>query len=62
MSDEPKKPPSPFSLNPGRIVLLILGVLLLLYFASALFGGLGNYQQLKEASQAAKAEKVDIQP
>jgi cytochrome c-type biogenesis protein CcmH/NrfG len=62
MSEEPTKPQNPWSLNPGRVVLLALGVLLLLYFASAVFGGLGNYQQLKEASQAAKAQKVDIQP
>ena len=56
MTDDPNKPQSPWKLNSGRIVLLILGALLLLYLASALLGGLGNYQQLKEAAQDAKAQ------
>lgn len=48
MSDE--KPLSPWKLNPGRIVLLILGVLLVLYTISALMGGLTNYQVLKQGA------------
>jgi len=62
MSDDPNKPRSPWTLNSGRIVLLVLGALLLTYVVSALFGGLGNYQQLKEASQAAKAGQADAKP
>lgn len=52
---DPQKPNSPWRLNSGRVVLLILGALLLTYTVSALLGGLGNYQQLKDASQDAKA-------
>lgn len=48
MSEE--KPPSPWKLTPGRIVILILGILLILYTASALMGGLTNYQQLREGA------------
>jgi hypothetical protein len=43
-------PLSPWKLTPGRIVILILGVLIVAYTASALMGGLTNYQMLKEAS------------
>ncbi len=43
-------PLSPWKLTPGRIVILILGVLLVLYTVSAMMGGLSNYQQLREAS------------
>ena len=56
MTDDPNQPQSPWKLNSGRIVLLILGALILTYFASALLGGLGNYQQLKKAAQDAKAQ------
>lgn len=56
MSDDPKKPDSPFRLNRQRVVLLLLGALLLTYIVSAMLGGLGNYQQLKEAAQAPAAE------
>ena len=55
MTDDPNKPQSPWKLNSSRVVLLILGVLILIYVASALLGGLGNYQQLKEAAQGAKS-------
>ncbi len=53
------KPISPWKLTPGRIVILILGVLLVLYTASALMGGLTNYQVLKEASSPAE---TPVQP
>lgn len=53
MTDE--KPLSPWKLTPGRIVLLILGVLLIVYTASALLGGLSNYQMLREASSPAES-------
>ena len=53
MADE--KPISPWKLTPGRIVLLIMGALIVLYEASAVFGGLSNYQQLKEGATTAPA-------
>lgn len=53
MSDE--KPISPWKLTPGRIVILILGALLIAYTASALMGGLGNYQTLKESASTPPA-------
>ena len=62
MTDDPKKPISPWKLTQGRIVLLVLGALILVYFASALLGGLGNYQQLKEAAQAPAAESTGTTP
>ena len=51
MAEDPK--PSPFALNPGRIVLLALGVLLVLIAISTSLGGINAYQQLREASAAA---------
>jgi hypothetical protein len=50
MSEDPKKPDSPFRLNRSRILLLLLGALLLTYIISAMLGGLGNYQMLKESA------------
>ena len=51
--DEPKL--SPFALTKPRIVLLVLGAVLVLIAISTAMGGLGSYQQLKEASAAASA-------
>ena len=48
MSEE--KPISPWKLTPGRVVLLIMGALLIAYTASALMGGLTNYQTLRDAA------------
>lgn len=48
MSDE--KPISPWKLTPGRILILVMGVLLVVYTASALMGGLSNYQALRDAA------------
>lgn len=63
MSTEPPKPPeSPFKLNSGRIILLVLGAVLLLYIASALLGGLTNYQQLKEGALEQKAPPATTTP
>lgn len=57
MSTEPPKPPdSPWRLTPSRIVLLILGIVLLAYIASAFLGGLTNYQQLKEGAQEQRVQ------
>ncbi|MHA6690863.1 hypothetical protein [Devosia sp. A449] len=50
--DEPKL--SPFALTRSRIVLLILGAALVLIAISTAMGGLSSYQELKEASTAAK--------
>ena len=44
---------SPFALNKGRIVLLILGVLLIIIAISTSLGGINAYQQLREANTAA---------
>ncbi|MGV8831268.1 MAG: hypothetical protein ACOH2N_04765 [Devosia sp.] len=46
---------SPFALTKARIVLLVLGAVLVLIGISTAMGGLGSYQQLKEASNAAQA-------
>jgi hypothetical protein len=51
MSDDPK---GPFGLNRTRIFLLCMGVLVLLITVSMMMGGLGDYNALKEASNAAK--------
>lgn len=59
MSEEPKKPDSPFRLNRTRIMLLVLGAILLVYIVSAMMGGLDNYQQLKDA---AKSDTVTTAP
>lgn len=45
-----QKPISPWTLTPGRILILIMGVLLIVYTASALMGGLSNYQALRDAA------------
>ena len=49
--DDPK--PSPFALNRGRIVLLILGALLVVIAISTSLGGINAYQQLREANAEA---------
>ena len=51
------KPLSPWKLTPGRIVILLFGVLIVVYVASALMGGLGNYQALREAASTPAATK-----
>ncbi len=56
--DDPNKPQSPWQLTRSRLVLLILGALLLVYILSALLGGPGNFQRLKEASDATKEQSA----
>ena len=56
MSNEPK---SLFGLNRTRIFLLAMGALLLLITVSMMMGGLGSYQQLREASQAAQPVEAE---
>ena len=56
------KPESPFKLNSTRIIILALGALVLLISISMFSGGLGTYNALKEAANAAKtpsAEQVE---
>ena len=52
MSDEPKT--GPFGLNPIRIMILLMGVLVLLISVGMFLGGPNAYQALKDASNAAK--------
>ncbi len=47
------KPPGPFTLTPPRILLLVLGAIAVTYIVGALMGGVGNYQQLRDARDAA---------
>ena len=49
----PETPPSPFTLNRTRIMILILGALALTFIIGAISGGVGNYQQLRDARDAA---------
>lgn len=56
------KPESPFKLNRTRIFILAMGALVLLISISMFSGGLGTYNALKEAANAAKtptAEQVE---
>jgi hypothetical protein len=58
MTDDPNKSQSPWQLNSGRVVLLVMGVLLLAIVASTLLGGLNNYQQLRDAAKDAQAQQA----
>lgn len=58
---EPQKP-SLFKLNGARITILILGALVLLYAVSTILGGPANYQALREAATAAKADAPAAAP
>lgn len=56
-----KQNDSPFKLNRTRLFLLAMGALVLLITVSMMAGGLGSYQALREAANAAKeptAEQV----
>lgn len=46
--------PGPLGLNRTRLFLLAMGVLVLLITVSMMMGGLGSYNALKEAANAAK--------
>lgn len=59
MTDAPKT--GPFGLNPIRIMILLMGVLVLLISIGMFMGGPTAYQALKDANNAAKnptAEQV----
>jgi hypothetical protein len=47
------KPPGPFTLTRPRIVLLVLGAIAVTYIVGALMGGVANYQELRNARDAA---------
>ena len=47
------KPPGPFTLTPPRILLLVLGALALTLIIGAITGGVTNYQDLRDARDAA---------
>lgn len=49
--EEPKL--SPFALNRGRILILVLGALIVLIAISTWFGGINAYQSLREANAEA---------
>jgi hypothetical protein len=49
--DDPKQ--SPFALNRGRVLILILGAVVVLIAISTWFGGLDAYQALREANAEA---------
>lgn len=53
MTAEP--PISPWKLTPQRILLLVLGVLAILFIAGGIFGGVGNYEVLKESVPSSSA-------
>ncbi|CAN7323726.1 hypothetical protein [Devosia sp. LjRoot3] len=45
---------SPFKLNRTRIFILAMGAVVVLIAISMMMGGLGQYQALREAANAAK--------
>lgn len=56
--------PSPFKLNKGRVLILALGALILVFAVSMWMGGINSYQSLREANAAATqptAEQVEQQ-
>lgn len=50
---EDKPTESPFKLNRGRMLLLVMGVVLVLIAVSTWMGGINAYQQLKQANAEA---------
>jgi hypothetical protein len=49
--EDPKQ--SPFALNRGRVLILILGAIVVLIAISTWFGGIDAYQALREANAEA---------
>ena len=49
--DDPK--PSPFALNRGRVLILVLGLVAAVIAISTSMGGINAYQQLREANAEA---------
>jgi len=50
---------SPFKLNRTRLFLLAMGAVLVLITISMMMGGLGSYQALKDAANAAKQPSAE---
>lgn len=50
------KPVGPFTLTPPRILLLVLGAIALTFIIGGIMGGVANYQELREARDAASSE------
>ena len=56
--DQPKQ--SPFALNRGRILILVLGAIIVVIAISTSLGGINAYQSLREANaEATTAAPVD---
>ena len=58
MSDD-KKPIDPFTLTPPRILLLVLGALALTFIIGGIMGGVANYDELKQARDAALSASAE---
>jgi hypothetical protein len=58
------QPPSPFTLNRTRIIILVLGALAVTFIIGAITGGVGNYQTLREAASSARedASSSSVEP
>ena len=50
---------NPFKLNRTRIFILAMGAVVVLIAISMMMGGLGQYQALREAANAAKEPTVE---
>ncbi|SFD11922.1 hypothetical protein [Devosia psychrophila] len=49
--EEPKQ--SPFAMNPARVLILVLGVMIIIIAISTSMGGINAYQALREANAEA---------
>jgi hypothetical protein len=54
--DEPKQ--SPFALNRGRVLILVLGALIVVIAISTSLGGINAYQALREANAEAVSSQA----
>ena len=54
-----EKPQSPFALNRTRIFILAMGALVVLIAISMAMGGLGSYQELRDAANEARMAPVE---
>ena len=57
MTDQ--KPIGPFTLTPPRILLLVLGALALTFIIGGIMGGVANYDELKQARDAALSASAE---
>ena len=63
--EEPKQ--SPFAMNPARVLILVLGVMIIIIAISTSLGGINAYQSLREANAeattgAAPTAPTDVAP